>query len=343
MGADDRIEIDTRALCLPAGRRVGQPGHDEAREYLLGRLHDVGLSPFRNGELELVYTRPSPVNGEPIAFSNLVGIIPGRDGSAPPLLIGAHYDSVIDAPCADDNATAVAVALAAAERLSGAGLARDVIIALFDAEEPPYFHTEAMGSTRFYEDHCAGLDFGCVLVMDLIGHDVELGIAEVDAALPHLRELLFVLGAESHFGLRSVVERAASAVEGLRVFPTLNSYIGDMSDHHAFRLGGQPFLFLSCAQGRYYHDPRDTVEWVNFDKVRRVCDMVERLVQEMDSAPLDGGAAPEDPAEFEVRMIKDAIGPALPMILAFIGLERLETRADIDQIAAALAGSFPGL
>jgi hypothetical protein len=343
MGADDQIETDTRALCLPQGRRVGQPGHDVAREYLLGRLRELELSPFRDGRLELAYTRPSPVSGKPTVFTNLAGVIPGRDRGAPPLLIGAHYDSVIDAPCADDNATAVAVALAAAESLSGAGLTRDVIIALFDAEEPPYFHTEAMGSTRFYEDHCADLEFGCVLVMDLVGHDVELGIAEVDEALPHLRDLLFVLGAESHVGLPPVVERAASAVEGLRVFPTLNSYIGDMSDHHAFRLGGQPFLFLSCAQGRYYHDPRDTVDWVNFDKVCRVSDLAESLVREMDSAPLDGGAAPKDPAEFEARMIEDAIGPALPMILGFLGIERLETRADIDRLAAALASSFPGL
>jgi hypothetical protein len=71
--------------------------------------------------------------------------------------------------------------------------------------------------------------------------------------------------------------------------------------------------------------------------------MVERLAQEMDSAPLDGGAAPDDPAEFEVRMIKRAIGPTLPIILGFIGIEQLETRADIDRIAAVLSGSFPGL
>jgi hypothetical protein len=343
MDADDRIEDDTQALCLPEGRRVGQPGHDVARQYLLERLHELGLSPYRSGALELPYTRPSPVSGEPTAFTNLAGVIPGRDRNAPPLLIGAHYDSVIDAPCADDNATAVAVALGAAERLSGAGLTRDVIIALFDAEEPPYFHTEAMGSTRFYEDHCAEVDFGCVLVMDLIGHDVEIGVAAADRMLPRVRELLFILGAESHHELPPVIERAAAAVKGLRVFPTLNSYIGDMSDHHAFRIGGQPFLFLSCAQGRYYHDPRDTVEWVNFEKVRRVRDLVERLVREMDTAPLDGGEAPDDPAEFEVRMIKRAIGPALPLILKASRMGRLKTRADIDRIAHALAGSLAGL
>ena len=70
-------------------------------------------------------------------------------------LIGAHYDSVIDAPCADDNAAAVAIALSAAGQLAGQTLNRDVVIALFDAEEPPYFHTESMGSTRFYRNRCS--------------------------------------------------------------------------------------------------------------------------------------------------------------------------------------------
>lgn len=343
MAADDRIETDTRALCLPEGRRVGLPGHDVARQYLLGRLQELGLSPFRQDQLELTYTRPDAISGEPNTFSNLVGVIPGRDRDAPPLLIGAHYDSVIDAPCADDNATAVAVALSAAAQLAGAGLTRDVIIAIFDAEEPPYFHSDAMGSTRFFEDHCRGLDFGCVLIMDLIGHDVELGLGEVDDLLPHLKQLLFILGAESHVALPGVVERAAAAVKDLRVFPTLNSYIGDMSDHHAFRLGGQPFLFLSCAQGKYYHDPRDTVEWINFEKVRRVRDLVVQLMRAADAAPLDGGEKPDDPYEFEIRMIKDAIGPMLPLILAAASIGQLESRGDIDGIAAGLAGSFPGL
>jgi hypothetical protein len=343
MDADERIEADTRALCLPQGRRVGMPGHEEARRYLLGRLQELGLRPFRQGTLELTYTRPAALSGETFEFCNLVGVIPGRESDAAPLLIGAHYDSVIDAPCADDNATAVAVALSAAEQLAGAGLARDVIIAIFDAEEPPYFRSDAMGSTRFYEDHCGGGDFGCVLIMDLIGHDVELGLGDADDRLPQLKQLLFILGAESHVALPGVVERAAAAVQDLRVFPTLNAYIGDMSDHHAFRLGGQPFLFLSCAQGKYYHDPQDTVEWINFDKVRRVRDLVVQLMREADAAPLDGGEMPDDPYAFEIRMIEDAIGPALPLILAAAGIGQLKTRKDIDRIAAGLAGSFPGL
>ena len=42
-------------------------------------------------------------------------------------------------------------------------------------------------------------------------------------------------------------------------------------------------------------------------------------------------------------MIKQAIGPALPLILAAAGVGQLESRRDVDRIAAGLAGSFPGL
>jgi hypothetical protein len=44
-------------------------------------------------------------------FSNLVAVLPGKDRNLKPILVGAHYDSVISSFCADDNAAAVAIAL----------------------------------------------------------------------------------------------------------------------------------------------------------------------------------------------------------------------------------------
>ncbi|MHC4710433.1 MAG: hypothetical protein ACYTA3_08420 [Planctomycetota bacterium] len=61
-----------------------------------------------------------------------------------------------------------------------------------------------------------------------------------------------MLGSESHSALLSAVESSAGAVEDLQIVPTLNSFIGDMSDHHAFRVAGQPYVFLSCGRGIHY-------------------------------------------------------------------------------------------
>ena len=117
-------------------------------------------------------------------------MLPGRDRRLPPVLIGAHYDSVIAAPSADDNAAAVAIALSAAEFLTATHRARDVVVALFDAEEPPYFLGPAMGSIRFCEDEADARGFHAAIVMDLVGHEFAL-------AHPELANLLGATGIES--------------------------------------------------------------------------------------------------------------------------------------------------
>ena len=356
-----QIERDTRALSLPKGRRVGQPGHDTAKAYLLERMSELGLEPHLGDSLELPYT-PLTGSWREFAFSNLVGRIPGRDPSLEPALVGAHYDSVIDAPCSDDNATAVAVALAVAEVLRPEPLERDVIIALFDAEEPPFFLSPSMGSIRFYEDQRNGLDFHAVIIMDLIGHDVEPRLP-IPGASDGLADLLVVLGAESDASLPAVVERAAVEVSGLKVLPSLNRYVGDLSDHHAFRLGSQPYLFLTCGQGRCYHEHCDTPEWVNFEKVFHVFEYVIALLRGADGGSTQGAPGPPttgpnptgpdapdtaeaDPPEFdttafEIRMMREALGPVLEVLLAESG-GKLEGRADIDRVVRVLAGQLLG-
>jgi hypothetical protein len=104
----DTLRLDVANLATPAGRVVGNPGHAAARDYLLGRLRQLDLAPYRNGSLDLPYRV-----GEQ-GFHNLVAVVPGADRIRRPLLVGAHYDSVIAACCADDNAAAVAIALSAA-------------------------------------------------------------------------------------------------------------------------------------------------------------------------------------------------------------------------------------
>ncbi len=60
-----RLKIHTQALAFPLGRRVGQPGHDMARDYLLQRLQRTRLVPFFGDSFELFYQRPHPTTGKP--------------------------------------------------------------------------------------------------------------------------------------------------------------------------------------------------------------------------------------------------------------------------------------
>jgi hypothetical protein len=56
-----------------------------------------------------------------------------------PVLLGAHYDTCDSLPGADDNAAAVPVLLEVAAQMADETLERSVILAFFDAEEPPHF------------------------------------------------------------------------------------------------------------------------------------------------------------------------------------------------------------
>lgn len=374
-----QLHEDTAALAMKNGRRVGQSGHAIALDYLRGRMEEIGLTPYIGASFALPYSglRPNEINswvssgdcsaeddeeellrrelaielGMELArststgavghdFCNLVGVIPGRDRSLPPLLVGAHYDSVLDAPCADDNATSVALNLAIAEAFVGSPLERDLIIAFFDAEEPPFFRGPSMGSTRFFEDHCTSIQFAGVIVTDLIGHDLDVSgsleqmgrkVPGIGLATRHFRDIVFVLGAESDGVLPEVVEKVAAGRKGLRIFPTLNRYIGNMSDHHAFEQAGQPFLFLSCGQGKYYHHPKDNLEWINFDKLARITEFVRDLLSQLDLTPAGKAPYASDPFAFESRMIRRAIGKPVELIAKGFGFKIPQTREAIDR------------
>ena len=329
-------ELDTVRLSLPEGRRVGQPGHAKALEYLVQRMTDTGLEPFEGD------TRLLPYVAGGIEFTNLAGMIPGSDPGTMPILLGAHYDSAIDAPSADDNAVSVALLLDSIPRIAGMKLRRNVVVAFFDAEEKPFFGTDGMGSVRFHRDHCRGLDFACVIVLDMIGHPFELMMPVLDRTVRRIRKFLFILGSESHTALPGIVESAASRIRGLRPIPTLNRYVGDRSDHMAFRKAGQPYLFISRGRGRHSHTPRDTVEWIEFDAVRRIGDLLLELVRLIDVSFMEEGREGTDPFECEIRMLKRAAGPLLPLILPFLGRWSgpPRTRADLDWLAARLGKSL---
>jgi len=334
------IEVDTERLSQPAGRRVGQPGHYIAAGYIESRMVETGLTYFSGNSYSLRYSAVNPATGVKEDFSNLAGVVPGTDHGAMPILIGAHYDSAIDAPCADDNAVSVALLLELAGTLAELALRRSVIIVFFDGEEKPFFLTESMGSVRFYNDYCHGVDFASVIILDAVGHDFQTGVSLLDRLIPGVRKLLFVLGCESHGTLPSILEKAVSSARGLKVLPTLNRYIGDSSDYSVFRTGCQPYLFFSRGRGVHTHMPTDTVDWINFTGAARVMELVQKVILLIDTTPMEENRGCCDPFEFEIRLLEKSAGWALPFLLRFLGFGRrhLNSREDLNHLAGKLNG-----
>ncbi len=336
----------SQALALPKGRRVGQPGHDVARDYLLRQMAGTLLVPFHGDSFELTYELPHPNTKALQKFTNLVGVIPGTDRTLPPILVGAHYDSVIDAPCVDDNATSVALNLSIAMEYAQRPLDRDLIIAFFDAEEPPFYLGVTMGSRRFCEDYCGGIRFAAVIITDLIGHDAtdcELEIPGlVRTFMPRLKKLIAVMGAETNATFPGIVEAAANEARDLHVLSTLYAYVGPVSDHAAFSKAGHPFLFLSCGQGTHYHKPTDDLNWINFGKLARITRMIGDIVERIDGTPPNADRHPCDPFETEMRMLRRAIGPVLPLAMRYFGIPMPESREALDSLVEGiLDGKLP--
>ena len=69
-----------------------------------------------------------------------------RGASSEIVIIGAHYDSVVGSPGANDNGSGVAALLALARRLARSHNSRTIRLLAFVNEEPDYFQSSQMGS-----------------------------------------------------------------------------------------------------------------------------------------------------------------------------------------------------
>src|ERR1700722_139251 len=130
------------SLCsdVCAGRPTGTPGGVAARAEVVAALRGVGLDPFE---------QPIPL----CKGANVLAPMPGDYDRW--VIVAAHYDHLGRAGGdtyrgADDNAAPVAILIDVANAIvrSKPG-GRGVLFAAFDAEEPPYFLTESMGSEHF--------------------------------------------------------------------------------------------------------------------------------------------------------------------------------------------------
>ena len=214
-----------------------------ALAYLEEELLALGLEPERHdygGGTNLHATLAAEPPGD------------GGDGGAlaGAVVIGAHYDSVPGSPGANDNATGVAMVLAAARHLAAIDCRRrDVTFVLFDQEE-----IGLVGSDRFAALLAArGTEVHAVHTIDQMGWDGDGDRAlELERPDPGLYELY----------ARSAIDAGISL--------TLTVTGTGQTDHVSFRAHGFDAIglteeFVSGDSTPHYHLPGDTFETVSLD------------------------------------------------------------------------------
>ena len=255
----DTVDLLCSDSHLP--RNTGAEGAVEAASYLASELMALGLEPA--GTQGFIQEIPL-ING-----SNVLGTIQGRSDRW--VVLGAHYDACgSENPGADDNAAGVAIALEVACRLRNGKVEHSVLIALFDAEEPPNFLTPEMGSQWFVDHPTIPLErIDTMVCLDVVGH--ALG----PEVLPDsIRESVLVLGAEKSSGTARLFDSLPD-VPGI-VPRRIDSYVVPaMSDYHAFMNKSIPFLFYTCGRTEDYHEPTDTPDKLDYPKMASLVDHLE--------------------------------------------------------------------
>ena len=255
-----------------------------------------------------------------------MGLVPGKNPDLDLVLLGAHYDTCGPSPGAGDNAAAVAVLLSAASQLIEHPADRDVILAFFDAEEPPFFLEPTMGSIRFYEDQRRER-IHCAVVMDLVGHDVPIH---------GLEDLLFITGMESDPELAALL-RETEPSSSVRIVPILNSYLGDLSDHYIFRVNQRPYVLLTCGRWEDYHEPSDTPDKLNYEKIEAIARYLFALTVSVSFAELKGPFEGSDSTATDVYFLGKTVQPFLDSM----GLNlQLKSRRDIDRLVEFMLTNF---
>ena len=245
-----------------AGRRPGTKGGDAARAIVVQAFRDAGLDPYEQ--------RVAGCGG-----ANVLAKIRGDLDRY--VLVGAHFDHLGQIGRdiyygADDNAAAVAVLVEVGRALAAQHGGRGVILAAFDAEEPPHFLTGAMGSREFLRTNRDPIDF--MVCMDLVGH--RFGPQSVP---DEVGASLFALGAERSRGTYELVASLKRAEPQLIVRPADAEIVPPLSDYEPFWRQRIPFLFLSAGRSAVYHTPYDTPDRLDYPKIAATARWLTRFVR----------------------------------------------------------------
>lgn len=223
---------------------------------------------------------------------NLEVVLAGRVARS--IVIGAHYDSIFGAPGANDNGSGVAALLELARFFRGWQPKHAFRLAFFVNEEPPYFHSEAMGSKVYANElAAAGEPVRAMFSLETIGYYSDrpgsqrypfpLGLFYPDRG----GFLAFVANLASrpllHAAIAAFREQARVPSEGVAA-PAIIPGV-DWSDQWSFWRHGVPALMLTdTAPYRYphYHLPSDTPDKIDYERLARVVAGLERMFRALD-------------------------------------------------------------
>jgi hypothetical protein len=230
--------------------RFTAENRQEARTYLAALFTRLGLEPKK---------QDYSADGE-----NVYAVLSCGRPSAETIIVGAHYDSVRNAPGANDDASGVAlVAAVALEMTRTTARTRDIMFVFFDQEERGLVGARAFAQMLKDENR----PVHSVHTIDQMGWDSN-GNRAVEIELPY--EGALELYRKVSNGLQPPIQLFTTTETG--------------SDHQAFRRLGFKAVGVTEEYHHgdttpFYHKPGDTFATINFDYLTSTTKLVVEVMK----------------------------------------------------------------
>ena len=280
----ERLRSHVAAIASRERNLEHPEAYEAAAAYLEGALAAAGHA---------VRRQPFEVGGRPAR--NLEVEIAGSSPGAGVIVVGAHYDSVHGSPGANDNASGVAATLELARLMTDFKPRLAWRFVLFANEEPPSFHSDAMGSAVYARSaRQRGERIVAMFSLETLGfysgaHGSQRYPFPLNLAYPDRGNFVAFVGNLSGGELvRETIaafrEHARLPSEGVAAPGWLPGI--DWSDHWSFWREGWPALMITdTAPYRYpyYHTTHDTPDKVDYDSLARVVTSLEATFRALDA------------------------------------------------------------
>ncbi|GKS63397.1 peptidase M28 [Nitrospira sp.] len=273
----NHLEEDLRAL---VGERhpLTSPNHlQQAEFYLHQQFSEAGLA---------VTTQDFEALGG--TYRNVIATAhpASTHGELPPLILGAHFDTVAGSPGADDNASALAVLMHVARQVRGMTLIRPIHFIAFNLEEENLLGSSAYVS--FLEENRETIHG--TIILECVGYashqqDSQKTPPGLPISIPTTGDFIGVIGNERSQALTGFVVQAMKS--HLPIVPLVVPGNGELlpdarrSDHTSFWEQGFPAVMLTDTanfRNPHYHRPTDTLDTLNLDFLASVADGVTATI-----------------------------------------------------------------
>ena len=285
---EKKLEAELRRDVQQLSKEIGERNTNKkwelasAADYVAAELEAAGYRLDRQG-FEV---------GEVLA-QNLGVEVPGAEIGHEIVIVGAHYDSALGTPGADDNASGAAALLALARGLSRSRPARTLRLVAFANAEAPHFRTPQMGSLVYAKRSAArGEKVVAMISIDSIGYfsntpNSQRQSKQNPARYPSTGDFVAIEGNEASKALvdrvlAAFLNHASISAHGAAL-PSDSEGAGASDDWAFWQVGYPAVTVTDTASFRNPHRHRagDTEDKLDFARMARVVAGLEGAIGEL--------------------------------------------------------------